>query len=71
MDDSVKSTLHRWVIFHTHVIQSPIANVYIKVNLVSLNGGPKTKQLQKVFLHVSIREIYKRILRKDDTGFSM
>ena len=71
MDDSVKSTLHRWVIFHTHVIQCPIANVYFQVNLVSGNGGPKTKQLQKVFLHVSIREIYKRILRKDDTGFSM
>ena len=53
------------------MIQSPIENGCIKVELDDVNGGKKTELYQKVILQVSILKIHIEILKKGSTGFSM
>ena len=40
--DSIKYDLQKWILPHPHVIQYPIANDCIKVDLDSGNGGANT-----------------------------
>ena len=53
INDSVKSSLKKWIISHPQVIQYPITNDYIKVKRVM-----KTEICQKVLLQVSVCELH-------------
>ena len=55
INDSVKSSLQRWIIPHPHVIKSPMKNYYITVKFNYGIKGEKTKIRQKEILQVSVR----------------
>ena len=57
-NDSVKSSLQKWIIYNSYVIQSTIANDYIKVKFDDRNRGLKTEPHQKVILQVSGHELH-------------
>ena len=50
MNDSVKLSLKKWVIYHPRVIQYSIVNYYITVGFDDGNGGVKTELHQKFLL---------------------
>ena len=69
INDGVKSSLQKWILFHPHVIQYPITNDYIKVGLYYGNVGVSTELFQKSLLRVSICTFHIDMLKKDDTRF--
>ena len=71
IDDSVKYALQKWIISHSHVIQSTISNYYIKLKLDYENWGEKTELRQKVHLWLYVHDIHIGMQKKDDTGFSI
>ena len=71
IDDSVKKYLQKDILSHPHIIQSPIADFFVQVNLDDRNGVNKKESHQKCILQVLVCELYTYILKKDDTGFSM
>ena len=58
INDSVKSSLQKWIISHPHVIQYAITNDYITVKFDDGNGGVKTEIRQEVLLQVSVHELH-------------
>ena len=71
INDIVKSSLQKWILYHPHVIQSTISNCFIKVKIDDGNGRSKTELRQKVLFQVSVRELHINTLKKYSTGFSM
>ena len=71
INDSVKSSLQKWIISHPPVIQFTIENYYIKVKVDGENGGAKIELCQKALLQVSVHGPHMDILKKYATGFSM
>ena len=71
INDSVNSSLQKWIIFLPHVIQSNIENDYITVNFDDGNGGVKNEIRQNVPLQVYVNELHKDMLKIYYTGFSM
>ena len=71
INDIIKSSLLKWIICHTHLIQSPISNDHSIVNFDDLNGGVNTELHQKVLLQVYVLELHINMLKRDDTVFSM
>ena len=67
-DEFVKSTLHKWIIYHAHVIRSLIKNDYIKLNLDVVNQVLKTELCQKVLPLVYVHELCIDILNKYSNG---
>ena len=53
------------------MIQSPIINDYIKVNLDDGNGGEKTELSHKILLQIYVLDLHIDMLNKYDTGFYM
>ena len=47
INDSVKSSLQKWIIPHPHVIKYPVANDYITVKFDDVNGVVNTELCQK------------------------
>ena len=43
INNSIKSAPQKWIISHSHVIQYPIVNYYIKVDFYYGNGGVETE----------------------------
>ena len=68
---SVNSSLQKWIIYHTHLIQSPIVNDYIKVKFDDRNGGVNNELCQKVFIQLSVHELQIYMLKQYATGFSI
>ena len=50
INDSVKSSLQKWIIYHPQIIQPPIANDYITVNFDDGIIGVNTELHYKVYL---------------------
>ena len=65
INDSVKYLIQKWIISHPHVIQSPIVNNYIAVNVYYEIRGVNTE-----LLHTVIIQVYYQ-LKKDATEFYM
>ena len=63
INDDVNSSLQKWIISHTHLIQYPILNYYIKVKFYDVNGGVNTELHHKVLLQVSFPELHKYIIK--------
>ena len=71
INNSVKYSLQRWIIYHPRIIQYPIENDYITVKFDGVVRGVKTELRHKVLLRLSIPKLHIDMLKKDDTGFSM
>ena len=69
IDNSVKPFLQKWIIYHPHVIQSPIAKYYITIRFDDGVRGVKIKLCQKVILQVSILELHIDMIKKMMLGF--
>ena len=69
INDNVKSSLQKWIIYHPHMIQSTIVNYYITVNFYDKNGGVNTELCHKVLLQVSVHELHIEILKDMLLGF--
>ena len=52
INDGNKSSLHKCIISHQHVIQYPTENDYITAKFDDGNGGLKTEISQRVLLQV-------------------
>ena len=63
INDTVNSSLLKWIISHTYVIPYPISNDYIRVKFDDLIIGVKTEPHQKVLLQVSVRELHIDMLK--------
>ena len=61
INDSVKSSLKKWIISHPHVIKYSIANDYISVKFDYGNGRVNTELRQKVLLQVYVCELHTHI----------
>ena len=57
IDDSVKSSLQKWITSHPHVIQSPISNDYITVKFDDVIRVVKTELRKRVLLQVYVHEL--------------
>ena len=71
INDSVKYSLQKWIIYHLHVIKYPIVNYYITFKFDDGIIVVKTEIHQKVILQVSVCELHIDKLKKYATGFSM
>ena len=58
INDSVKYSLQKWIIYHSHLIKYPIVNDYIAVKFDDGNGGVKTELRHKLLLRVSVCELH-------------
>ena len=70
INDSVKSSLQKWIISHPHVIISTIKNDYITVKFDDGNRVVKTELRHKTLFQVSVHELHIN-MQKKATDFSM
>ena len=70
INDSVKSSLQKWIISHPHAINYNIGNNYITFKFDDRVRGVKTELCQKFLLQLSVRELHID-MKKKATGFSM
>ena len=47
-----------WILYHPHLIQSPIANDHIKVKLDNENGLTKTELRKIILFFVSVHKLH-------------
>ena len=64
IDNSVKSSLQKWIIYHTHLIQSPIKNYYVTVKFDDGIRIVKIELHHKVLLQVSVHELHINMIKK-------
>ena len=64
-NDQIKKSLYNWIMHHTQVVQSPIVNNFLKVNI---DGHTETKLVPKLLLQVSIRELHNILFFETDYG---
>ena len=65
MDEKIKKYLYNWILHHPQVVQSPIVNDCLKVNI----DGHNEPQLVPIFLlQVYIRELHKKLVSDTDNG---
>ena len=50
---------------HPQVVQSPIVNDFLKVKI---DGHTESKMVEKLLLHVSVRELYNNLVSDTDDG---
>ena len=58
INNTFKSYLQKWIIYHLTFIQYPISNDYITVKFYDGTVGVKTEPLKKVILPVSVCELH-------------
>ena len=63
IDEQIKKSLYNWIMHHPQVVQSPIENDFIKVNM---DGYTEPKIVPKFLLHVSIRELHNSLVIDTD-----
>ena len=61
----VKKYLYNWILQHTQVVQSPIANDCLKI---SIYGHSEPQLVSKLLLQVSVREISNSMLSLPEEG---
>ena len=58
--EQIKKYLYNWVVHHPQVVQSPIFNDFLKVEI---DGRIEPKLVPKFLLYVSVREIHNNLVR--------
>ena len=61
----VKKYLYNWILQHTQVVQSPIANDCLKI---SIYGHSEPQLVSKLLLQVSVRELRNSMLSLPEEG---
>ena len=65
INDQIKKSIYSWIMYHPQVVQSPIFNDCLKVNI----DGHTELQLVPIFLlQVSVKEIHNRLVSDTDNG---
>ena len=54
INDQINKSLYNWIFNHPQVVQSPIANDCLKVNI---DGHTRPQIVTKLLPHISIREL--------------
>ena len=55
INEQIKKSLYNWIMSHAQVLQSPIFNDCIEVEI---DGCTEPQLFRKLLLHVSIRELH-------------
>ena len=69
IDDLVKYFLQKLILSHPHLIQYPIANDFIQVDMDDGNGLTNMEVRQKVLFKVPVRELHMEMKNKYSYGF--
>ena len=64
-NDQIKKSLYNWIMHHTQVVQSPIVNNCLKVNI---DGRIEPKLVPKLLLQFSIRELHNILVSESYYG---
>ena len=59
IDDQVKKSHYNYIMRNPQVVQSPIVNYFLKVNI---DGHTKTQLVPKLLLQVSVRELHNSLV---------
>ena len=59
IDEQIKNSLNTWIMYHPHVMQSPIANDCLKVKTY---GHTEPQLVPKLLLQVSVIELHKNLV---------
>ena len=59
ISEEIKKSLYNWIMHHTQVVQSPIANDCLKVKI---DGYTEQQLVPKCLLQVSVRELYNNLV---------
>ena len=70
-DHYVNSFLHEWISYHTHIIETLIAKIFIKVIRYNRNVATKTEVCEKLNFQVSTYDLHIDIPEKSSVGFYM
>ena len=65
INDHIKKSLYNWIMHHPQVVQSPIANDFLKVKI---DGHNEPQLVTKFLLKVSVRELNKNLVSDTDDG---
>ena len=65
ISEEIRKSLYNWIIHHTQVVQSPIANDCLKVKI---NGHTEPQLVTKLLLQVSVREPHNNLVSDADNG---
>ena len=65
IDEQKKKSLYNWIMHHPQVVQSPIFNDCLKVEIY---GHTEPQLLPKFLLHVSVRELHNSLVSDKDNG---
>ena len=65
INDQIKKSLYNWIIRHPQVVQSPIFNDCLKLNI---DGHTKTQLVPKILMRFSVREIYNSLDSDTECG---
>ena len=66
INDQIKKSLYNWITHHPQVLQSPIFNDGLKVNI---DGHTRSQIVPKLLLQVSIWELHNRLVSDpEDSG---
>ena len=63
--DQINKSLYNWIMNHPQVVQSPIVNDFLKVNI---DGHTEPKLVPKLFSQVYIRELHNKLVSDTDDG---
>ena len=59
MDEQIKKYLYNWIMHHPQVVQSPIVNGCMKVEI---DGHTEPQLVPKLLLQVSVRELHNNLV---------
>ena len=65
IDEQIKKSLYNWIMRHPQVVQSPIVNDCLKVNI---DGHTEPQLVPKLLLYVSVREVRKSLANATIVG---
>ena len=63
--EQIKKSLYNWIMHHPQVVQSPIINDFLKVNI---DGNTEPQLVPNVLLNFSVRELHKSLVSDIEDG---
>ena len=58
ISEEIRKSLYNWIVYHPQVMQSPIANDFMKVKIY---GYTEPQLVTKTLFHISVKEIHKNL----------
>ena len=63
--EQIKKSLYNWIMHHPQVVQSPIVNDFLKVNI---DGHTEPQLVSKLLFQVSVRELHNNLVSATKYG---